>query len=398
MAPAATLTAPAAWADLSARLRDDLPGPAFLSLFATAIPVSVDETGTLTVALANEFCVSRSRPHHAAVDEWAAAAGLVGVEFVARDAIGLLSSEPAERTDPLVEARTAHAQHERDLRHQRAIERQREQPPGVITRLLAERGFWSLDPAAQLTLFEVDDLQGGLQVLPGPYGTPGTYEATVFAGLLTLWADGDRSQPRAESSLRNLADLLSLSWGGRTGHELVRAIDTLTTTSYRVLVEDDRRGWSNLFHLLDQAETRWEGPRNSPHSRIRAKFSDPVWDAITQPRVLRPIDLNVLHALGEQRQLAKRLFLYVEGIPMHRLQGGHEMVERIVDDRLAATLGAKRDLYELRRNLSRAGKAITHAAPRYKAVEIIPRSKRGLRRTDPRYLLRVVRSQQLPAP
>ena len=388
-----TPTAPAAWEQLSARLRDELPVPSFLSLFASAVPVSIDETGTLTVALSNAFCVSQARRHRVEIEEWSAAADLASVEFVAREQVGLPSVELEDRPDPLLEDRAAHSTHERQARTQRAVERQREQPPGVITRLLAERGFWSLDPAAQLKLFEVDDLHGALQVLPSPLGSPGTYEAAVFTGLLTLWAGGDRSEPRMETSLHQLAELLRLSWGGRTSAQLVEAIERLKATSYRVVVQDAAGGWTDLFSLLDRVQTRWNGPASSPHRHVAAVFSEPIWEAISQPRVLRPVDLDVLHGLGKNRDLAKRLFLYVEGVPMHRLPSGDELLERVIDERLAATLGAKPQLYDLRRHLERAGKAIEANAPRYRSIETVPRVKRGLRRGEPTHLLRVVRSR-----
>jgi hypothetical protein len=218
----------------------------------------------------------------------------------------------------------------------------------------------------------------------------------VFTGLLTLWAEGSRTEPFVTTSLRNLAELLSLTWSGRTGQQLAQAVESLKTTNYRAVVQNDAGGWSNLFSLLDSVQTRWDGPRHSPHSHIAAKFSDCVFEAISQPRVLRPLDLAALHALGEQRHLAKRLFLYLEGIPMHRLDHNREMVERVVDERLAATLGSRSGLKHFRPQLIRAGQAVIDIAPRYAAIQIVPRQKRGLRRTDPGYLLHVVRTRIAP--
>jgi hypothetical protein len=389
------MTAPAAWAELSSRLRAELPEPAFFSFFASGLGVSIDEDGALTVALANDFCVSQARRITAPLGELLTGSSIAAVEFVSRGALGLPEAD-GERADPIVEAQAAQAQHERQAHAERAVERQREHPPGVITRLLAERGFWSLDPAMQLTLFEVDDLHGALQVVPSAYGMPGTYEASVFTGLLTLWAGGDREEPRVETSLHRLAELLRLSWSGRTSTQLVEAIERLKATSYRVVVQNDAGGWTDLFSLLDRVQTRWNGPPSSPARHISAVFSAPIWEAITQPRQLRPVDLDVLHGLGKNRDLAKRLFLYAEGIPMHRLPSGDELLERVIDERLAATLGGKPQLYDLRRNLERAGQAIVSAAPRYRSIEAVPRTKRGLRRGEPTHLLRIVRARVAP--
>jgi len=390
LAPAPS--AAAVWAGLSVQLRERLPEATFFSFYASALAISIDQVDTLTVALANEFCVSHARRCSALVDQLLTTSPIARVKFVSRDAIGLPTID--ERPDPIIEAVIERDDQQLRARNQRAVERQREQPPGVITRLLAERGFWSLDPASQLALFEVDDLHGALQVVPSAYGLPGTYEAAVFTGLLTLWAGGDRAEPRMETSLHQLAELLRLSWGGRTSAQLVEAIERLKATSYRVVVQQDAAGgWTDLFSLLDRVQTRWNGPASSPHRHVAAVFSEPIWEAISQPRVLRPVDLDVLHGLGKNRDLAKRLFLYIEGIPMHRLPSGDEFLERVVDERLAATLGAKPQLYDLRRHLERAGKAIAANAPRYRSIEIVPRVKRGLRSGEPTHLLRVVRSR-----
>lgn len=72
---------------------------------------------------------------------------------------------------------------------------------------------------------------------------------------------------------------------------------------------------------------------------------------------------------------------------MHRLGGGRETVQRIVDARLAATLGGQPDLRKLRQHLIRAGERVVELAPRYEQIEVVPRAKRGLRRGEPRHLL-----------
>jgi hypothetical protein len=85
--------------------------------------------------------------------------------------------------------------------------------------------------------------------------------------------------------------------------------------------------------------------------------------------------------------------MLLEGLPAGRLDERREIIGRIVDARLAATLGSQVELRELRRLLARAGEAIVARAPRYDEVEVTPRKKRGLRPGEPRYLLRVVRGR-----
>jgi hypothetical protein len=259
---------------------------------------------------------------------------------------------------------------------------------------LAERGFWSLSPGGQLSLFEVNDLRGSLQVVPTALGPCGMFEAIVFTGLLSLWADGPRDEPAVLTSARQLADLLGLSWYGELGERLRRAVDLLALTGYRLEACDAGAGWTDTFTLLDRAQTVWSGAATSPRRRIRAVFSEPIYAEITRPRMIRPVDLVALRAIGEQRDIARRLFLFLEGSPAPiQLGHGYEGIERIVDTRLAGTLGAAGDLRKLRQHLLRAAGPIVEASPRYEAIDVVPRTKRGLQRGEPRYLLRVVRAR-----
>jgi len=281
-----------------------------------------------------------------------------------------------------------------ETKSQAPLERQRERAPGVVARLLAERGFWSLAPGGQLSLVEVGDLHGVLQMLPSALGPCGIFEAIVFTGLLSLWADGPRDEPVVVTSARQLADLLGLSWKGDLGERLRHAVEKLQLTSYRLEASGPSGGWTDAFSLLDRAQTIWSGARTSPQRRIRAVFSEAVFEQITRPRMLRPVDLVALRAIGEQRDVARRLFLFLEGSPAPiRLGHRYEGIERIVDPGLAGTLGAAPDLRKLRQHLLRAAAPIVEASPRYEAIDVVPRTKRGLQRGEPRYLLRVVRAR-----
>ena len=98
---------------------------------------------------------------------------------------------------------------------------------------------------------------------------------------------------------------------------------------------------------------------------------------------------------GTQRNMARRLFILLEGLPGHRLGGGREGIERIIDHRLAATLGSRAEPRRLRQLLLRAAAAVIETAPRYEDIEVVPRRKRGLSVGDPRYVLRVVRRRHM---
>ena len=216
----------------------------------------------------------------------------------------------------------------------------------------------------------------------------------VFTGLLAIWGDGPRGEPVVECGLRRLAGVLGLAWGGRTAEQLRTAIERLKTTSYRTTVSDEDGGRERLFSLLDEIETTWVGPPTTTHRRVRAVFSRTAWEVISEPRILRTVDLSVLRALGPRRELARRLFHLLEAQPGHELGRGVEIVERLVDTRLVASLGTQRPVWKVAQELRVAGAAISTAAPRYRRVELVPRRKRSLAPGEPRWLLRVVRVRE----
>jgi hypothetical protein len=270
----------------------------------------------------------------------------------------------------------------------------RDQPPGLTTRFFAERGFWQLSPLAAGRTRQLDDLRGRLTVEAGAQGACGTYEAMVLSGLLAIWGDGPRAEPVVKCGLRRLSSVLGLSWGGRTATQLRTAIERLKTTSYRATVSEEDGGRERLFSLLDEIETTWVGPPTTIHRRIRAVFSRTAWELISEPRILRTVDLAVLRTLGPRRELARRLFYLLEAQPGHELSRGVEVVERLVDARLLASLGTQRQVWKVAQELRVAATAITSSAPRYRSVELVPRRKRSIGPGEPRWLLRVVRVRE----
>jgi len=363
------------WAEVSEQLRAELAEATYEVAFGGTAPLE-SEDGRCLVGVPTDFQRSWIMSRHAAlIRACADRAGLVdGVEFVVHELPG---HDPLQVADARAAAAWAH---------------QRSSPSGVIARLLAERGFWSLDGHDQLTLFEVEDLCGTLRVIPSAYGVPGVYEASVFTALLSIWASGARTDRYVRTSLHELSQVLELSWSGRTATQLREAIELLKLTNYEFVVTDGEAGGAQkLFSLLDVVETRWKGPPTAPHRKVQAAFSDVVWEVVSTPRVLRPLDLSVLRRLGPQRSMARRLFILLEGLPGHRVGGGREGIERIIDHRLAATLGSRAEPRRLRQLLLRAAAVLIETAPRYEDFEIVPRRKRGLSVGDPRYVLRVVR-------
>ena len=217
------------------------------------------------------------------------------------------------------------------------------------------------------------------------------YEAMVFSGLLAIWGDGHRAEPVVECGLRRLAGVLGLTSGGRTATQLRTAIERLKTTTYRTTVSDEDGGRERLFSLLDEIETTWVGPPTTIHRRIRAVFSRIAWEVISEPRILRTVDLSVFRILGPRRELARRLFYLLEAQPGHELGRGVEVVERLVDARLLSSLGTQRPVWKVAQELRVAGSAIATASPRYRRVELVQRQRR-----PPRPRARLRRSRPHP--
>jgi hypothetical protein len=346
--------------------------------FAMCFSAAEERPGGI-LALPNRFLKTLVAQRYAdELERYAASVGLSRVEIVVDPTVSAPTNDapPAESTETTPATPV------------------REQPPGLTTRFFAERGFWQIPALGPGRTRELDDLRGQLRVEAGAQGACGTYEAMVFSGLLAVWGDGHRAEPLVECGLRRLSGVLGLAWGGRTAAQLRTAIERLKTTTYRTIVSDADGGRERLFSLLDEIETTWVGPPTTIHRRIRAVFSRTTWEVISEPRILRTVDLAVLRKLGPRRELARRLFYLLEAQPGHELSRGVELVERLVDTRLLASLGTQRPVWKVAQELRVAGAAITAAAPRYRRVELVPRRKRSVAPGEPRWLLRVVRVRE----
>ena len=300
--------------------------------------------------------------------------------------------EPAIRVAALLRARKRLRQE-----HDQSLPTIRSRPSPafafVTARTLAERGFWSLTPGAQLTLFEWDDLAGTLEVRPGAgFATPGVFEALVMNVLVSRWCRGarDAASPDVLISVTEIASSIGINDSGPNLARVVQAVECLKVTTYRYVEEDASGGSSDLFSLLDRVQTKWKGPRTSPHRRIRARLSQPVLDAVADRRMIRPVDISALRDLGEQRELARRLFLFLEARPGHR-EGAYDRIEHLIDGRLGHTLGTRLALADLRKKLLRAASAIEGVADGRYRIEIVPRQKAAEYPGEPRYLLRALR-------
>ncbi len=276
--------------------------------------------------------------------------------------------------------------------------RQSHPAPFVTLRMLAERGFFRLsEEAQQLSLFERSDLHGSLEAIPHPrFGQPGVFDALVMNALFSIWADGGRDPQSAyvESSATRLADRVGVTDKGDNLRRVVRSVERLKVTSYRYVVEWDSGGTTDTFSLLDRVQTKWEGAATSPNRKLRAKLSDAVLEAAQSRRMIRPVDLSTFRLLHERKELARRLFLFLESAPGHR-EYDRDLIRRVIDLRLAGTLGLRQQrLSEITRLVRRAGSEIEQVTNRY-TIEVAPRERRGLTQGDPRWLLQARRLRVL---
>src|SRR4051812_45971370 len=221
------------WEQLAARLTCAL-GDKFAIWFSDARPLAL-ERDVLVLGLPNDFTREWIEAHFRPVlFECAAQIALGGMRLVIDERAALESaSPPNEDDDPVAPAGAAR-------------ERQKELPPTLLARLLAQRGFWSLSPSADPERLELVDVKGRLQVIASTLGLPGVFEAMVFNGLLSLWANGARESPAVVCSARELANVLALSWHGELAERLRHAVAVLKATTYRLEVEaGDGGGWTD---------------------------------------------------------------------------------------------------------------------------------------------------------
>lgn len=268
-------------------------------------------------------------------------------------------------------------------------------PSFVVARLLAERGFWSLSPAAAAS-FTIDDLKGSLEVVPSAKGVSGMREAGLLAAMVSIWAEGAREANEVLTSYHRLAERLGWAWGGRTARDIEESLELLTLTGYRFVGDGDGR-FRDMFTILQRVSS-WQGPETANNRAVRVVFNEAIFDYLSDRGVIRPLDYRAMAALDHRQQLARRLLYFLDAVPAHRVEGNLERIQRIVDARLAHTLGMKPVLKEFRRLLARAAEAIVETSPRYVSIELQRREKRDLRRGDPQYLLVVVRRRLSPSP
>jgi hypothetical protein len=142
--------------------------------FAMCFTAAEERPGGI-LALPNGFLkVLVSQRYRVELDRDAASAGFEAMEIVVDPTVSVVPNEarppPPLETPPPVPVR--------------------EQPPGLTTRLFAERGFSQLTPLGPDGTRDLGDLRGRLRVAAGTQGACGMYEAMVFAGLLAIWGDG----------------------------------------------------------------------------------------------------------------------------------------------------------------------------------------------------------------
>src|SRR4051812_1568765 len=115
------------WCGLADHLRSRLGAQHFAVWFGTATPLSVAPDG-LVVALPNEFARRWVASHFDdELRRWPESTGVSTVELVVAPALGERGQGKPDVGAPARPAEPAC-------------------PPGLTTRLFAERGFWSLEP------------------------------------------------------------------------------------------------------------------------------------------------------------------------------------------------------------------------------------------------------------
>jgi hypothetical protein len=382
------------WSELRAFLQAQLPGAIFGMCFEGC--TCVDGPDGFTIHVPSEFAAGEARRSALALMEaWADVNDIPAVEVVVDTRLIEVRDTPDVDAPPLA-----------------VMPGPADTPVALVAQFAAERGFWALTPVGQQKV-RVEERQGWLEIHPSKdYPVPGVQELHVFNAVTSLWAGGDRSTPHIEASVSEFARAMGVKRSGQNLAAIVSALESLKATSYKVqfLVrppegspeDGPKTQRAILFSLIDELDTTWTGPPTSPNRSIRVRLSDQIFMLLRDnTRLLRRVDQKAMLALGPQRRFARRLLIFLDGAAAHRLpsQPGVELIERVIDERLAASLGnyaEHPDLYELKRSIELAAAAIIDVSSRYQRIEVVPRKKGNLRRGDPRYLLRVKRATLTP--
>jgi Replication initiator protein A len=386
---AATTEPESSWPALQAFLRAELPESIFGMVFQHA--VGITQPWGIEIQVATEFAAAEAKRRAIAlIEAWAEINDIDRVEIRVNGGLTLFHLDPTDDTEaadlsPLPPA-VAHT------------------PVALVAQFAAERGFWSLTPVGREKV-RIEERQGWLEIHPSKdYPVPGVHELQVFNAITSLWASGDRARPEVETSVSEFARAVGVKRSGQNLAAIVSALESLKATSYKVqfLVKAPQDGPPTqraiMFSLIDELDTTWTGPATSPNRTIRIRLSDQVFTLLRDnTRLLRRVDKDALARLGPQRRFARRLLIFLDGAAAHRLpnQPGIEIIDRVIDEALAASLGIHRDepdLYELKRSIELAATAILKASDRYRSIDVIARKKVGLRRGEPRHLLRVKRA------
>lgn len=377
------------WSELRAFLQAQLPGAVFGMCFADA--TCVESADGFDIRVPTDFAASETRRSAIPlIDAWSDVNDVSQVTItvdptLAEPGISLVDEFQMGERPGLADT-----------------------PVALVAQFAAERGFWALTPVGRQKV-RVEERQGWLEIHPSKdYPVPGVHELHVFNAVTSLWAGGDRQSPQVEASVSEFARAMGVRRSGQNLAAIVAALESLKATSYKVqfLVRppdgapDDgpKTQRAIMFSLIDELDTTWTGAPTSPNRSIRVRLSDQIFILLRDnTRLLRRVDQPALLALGPQRRFARRLLIFLDGAAAHRLpsQPGVEIIERVIDARLAASLGnyAKQpDLYELKRSIELAATAILGVSTRYQRIEVVPRKKANLRRGEPRYLLRVKRA------
>lgn len=380
------------WSALKAFLAAELSAPVFGMLFGES--AGIEHGWGLEIQVATEFAAAEARKQAwPLIDAWADVNDVPLVEITVNSALTIFRLEPV---DDETEAPTS---------PQRIVP---DSPVALVAQFAAERGFWSLTPVGREKV-RVEERQGWLEIHPSKdYPVPGVHELQVFNAITSLWANGDRTRPEVEASVSEFARAMGVKRSGQNLAAIVSALESLKATSYKVQflvrppagVPDDglKTQRAIMFSLIDELDTTWTGPATSPNRSIRVRLSDQIFVLLRDnTRLLRRVDQAALQALGPQRRFARRLLIFLDGAAAHRLphEPGIEIIERVIDSRLAASLGIYNknpDLYELKRSVELAAKAIVEVSGRYRSIDVVPRKKTAVRRGEPKHLLRVKRA------
>jgi len=236
---------------------------------------------------------------------------------------------------------------------------------------LARKGVWANDPDRKTMeyRYQTEDVIGSLTV-EYSLGQLSTFAMELVAWVLGRWSP---TSQKLRFSLRECSRDFDTAWSGQRGEFLKQALRRVAGTRFtgKVWYAASKKHVTTHFGIFDTVEIierrdQVDGPSIEPGT-VTITLSSFLVEQLTAQQFVR-LDWSVLRG-ALKAPLARRLYVFLES------QRGFKdgtFYEITIDNQLMETLGSKdkANPRRFRAKLTKAGREIVEADPRYHAVVI----------------------------